>query len=386
MSLGPLDAYRALVELGNIDPDPIQDQVAGRLEALNSALSIHTLQMERRSWIFRLGLGRKPTPPPKGLYLWGDVGRGKSMLMDIFYDHASVAERKHVHFHVFMREVHRRLHHYRQAVQAGKIPAGRDPLPSLARVIVNQAWLLCFDEMQVSDIADAMILSRLFETLFEAGVVIVATSNRPPSDLYKGGLKRELFLPFIALIEKRMEVVELNTATDYRLLKLRTMNVYVTPAELETDAELNAGFHQLTIGAEPAPARILVNGREVVLPKTAEGVAFCTFSELCDKALGPSDYLEIASRFHTLIISRIPRLGPQNRNQAKRFVTLIDALYEAKVNLLCSADVAPHELYVEGDGAFEFERTVSRLMEMQSESYMALPHETGGSIGNTGTS
>jgi len=374
MSSGPLDAYRALVARGDITPDAAQQSVVERLDALRGALLDYAPHMSRSGWRVRLGIGRRP--PPKGIYLWGGVGRGKSMLMDLFYETTPEAARKRIHFHAFMREVHRRIHNFRQAVAAGKMEPDRDPLPSLARVIVDQAWLLCFDEMQITDIGDAMIVGRLFEALFDSGVVVVATSNRPPSDLYKGGLQRDRFLPFIKLMEERMEVVEVRAATDYRLEKMRSMNVYMTPVGPATDAELDADFHRLTVGAHPAPCRVAVNGREVELPLCAEGVVFCRFADLCARPLGASDYLEIASRFHTMVLGGIPRLSPERRDEAKRFVTLIDALYEAKVNLICSAEVPPLNLYPAGDGSFEFQRTVSRLMEMQSEAYMAQGHRT----------
>ncbi len=359
---------------GDITSDPAQESAMQRLDVLRAALLDYAPQMSRSGWMVRLGIGRRP--PPKGLYLWGGVGRGKSMLMDLFFEAMPEAERKRVHFHAFMREVHRRIHNFRQAVAAGKMPADRDPLPSLARVIVDKAWLLCFDEMQITDIGDAMIVGRLFQALFDSGVVVVATSNRPPSDLYKGGLQRDRFLPFIKLMEERMEVVEVKAATDYRLEKMRAMDVYMTPVSPQTDAELEADFRRLTVGAEPAPCRVAVNGREVALPLAAEGVVFCRFGDLCGRPLGASDYLEIASRFHTLILGGIPRLSPARRDEAKRFVTLIDALYEAKVNLICSAEAEAIDLYPAGDGAFEFQRTVSRLMEMQSEAYMAQGHRT----------
>ena len=374
MSLGPLDAYRALVARGDITADPAQEIAMGRLDALRLSLLDYAPQMSRSGWMTRLGIGRRP--PPKGLYLWGGVGRGKSMLMDLFFEATPEAERKRVHFHAFMREVHHRIHNFRQAVAAGKLPADRDPLPSLARVIVDRAWLLCFDEMQITDIGDAMIVGRLFEALFASGVVVVATSNRPPSDLYKGGLQRDRFLPFIKLMEDHMDVVEVKAATDYRLEKMRSMDVFMTPVSPETDAELEADFRRLTVGAEPAPCRVAVNGREVALPLSAEGVVYCRFADLCGQPLGAADYLEIASRFHTLVLGGIPRLDASRRDEAKRFVTLIDALYEAKVNLICSAEALPLDLYPAGDGAFEFQRTVSRLREMQSEAYMAMVHRT----------
>ena len=375
---GFLGTYRTLVEAGTVRPDPDQEGAAKRLHDLNAALAGYAPQMGKAGWMARLKLSGPRAPAPRGVYLWGGVGRGKSMLMDLFYAHTGVEARKHVHFHAFMQEVHRRVHNFRLAVKAGKMPATADPLAALSKVIVDRAWLLCFDELHVTDIGDAMILGRLFEALFNQGVVVVTTSNRPPGDLYKNGLQRELFLPFIGLIERKLDVVALDGGTDYRLERLKAMNVFLVSAGAATEAALEENFRRLTVGAAPASQRLVVQGRELVVPRAAEGVAMMSFAELCERPLGAADYLELASRFHTLILKDIPRLGPEKRNEAKRFVTLIDALYEAKVNLICSAAAAPQELYPAGDGAFEFERTVSRLMEMQSPEYMAKPHQNPG--------
>ena len=372
--LEPLQAYQALLNDGGIKPDPSQNEAMEKLQDLHRGILEYTLQMGKKGWKTRLKIGRNRVPPPRGLYMWGGVGRGKSMLMDLFFETTAIEEKKRVHFHAFMQEVHHRLHSFREAVKAGKAPETADPLVALSRVITDQAWLLCFDEFHVTDIADAMILGRLFEALFDAGVVIIATSNRPPGDLYKDGLQREIFLPFIDMLEERLDVKELEAGFDYRLDRLKTMEVYLTPADAEADAKLDDDFHSLSIGGHPRPVTLKVQGREIVIPQEAEGVAMANFSDLCEKPLGPGDFLEIARCFHTLVLKGIPKLGPEKRNEAKRFVTLIDALYEAKVNLICSAEAPPEGLYTEGDGAFEFERTVSRLMEMQSEDYLAAPH------------
>ena len=297
--------------------------------------------------------------------------------MDLFFDGLPMAAKKHVHFHAFMRQVHARLHSFRLAVKAGEVAEEADPLVALGEVIVDQAWLLCFDEFHVTDIADAMILGRLFEALFENGTVIVTTSNRPPRDLYKGGIQRQLFMPFIKLFEEKLDILDLGSGTDYRLRRIRDMKVYLTPAGSETDKILEEDFRRLITGAEPLPAGVAVDGRRVELELAAEGAALTGFPELCELPLGAGDYLTIASLYHTIILKGIPRLGPENRNEAKRFVTLIDALYEHKVNLICSAAAAPDELYTEGEGAFEFQRTASRLYEMQTEAYMSQPHVSG---------
>lgn len=370
----PQQAYENLIASGRIDADPAQADAMRALSGLGAGLAAYGSHMGKQGWAARLGLGAKKPPPPKGLYLWGGVGRGKSMIMDLFFDHVEIEAKQRVHFHAFMQEVHRRLHAFREAQKAGKVPGNKDGIEALSRVITERAWLLCFDEFHVTDIADAMILGRLFQSLFDQGVVVVATSNRHPRDLYKDGLQRDRFLPFIDIFMEKMAVMEVAAVRDYRLERLKEMETYIAPSGPEADERLEADFVDLTIGAEPRPAHVDVNGRIVELTKAAEGVAFSDFDQLCAAALGPGDYLEVAARFHTLILKDIPKLGPANRNEAKRFVTLIDALYEAKVKFLCSAAVPPTELYTEGDGAFEFERTVSRLMEMQSTDYMALPH------------
>jgi len=372
--LDPTSAYQTLVADGDLRPDLAQHFTMGRLQALHEELGLYGQQMGQSGWMARLGFGGRKRDVPKGIYMWGGVGRGKTMLMDLFYDHSNVEQRKHVHFHAFMQEVHRRLHSFREAQKAGKVPASSDPIEALSKVIIGQAWLLCFDEFHVTDIGDAMILGRLFEALFAQGVVVVATSNRHPSDLYKDGLQRERFLPFIGMFMERLEVIELASETDYRLERLRQMDAYLTPGNGETDAKLQNSFKTLTVGVEPHIRTLNVNGREISIPQAAEGVGFCSFAELCETPMGAGDYLEIAECFQTLIVSRIPKLSSERRDVAKRFVTLIDALYDFKVKLICSAEVSPMELYTEGDGAFEFERTTSRLLEMQSPRYLALGH------------
>ena len=367
-------AYEMLVAKGDIHDDPAQRQAVGRLQSLHEELDLYGQQMGRTGWRARLGMRNRKRDVPRGIYMWGGVGRGKTMLMDLFYDHANVEERKHVHFHAFMQEVHRRIHSFREAQKAGKVSTTSDPIEALSKVIIDQAWLLCFDEFHVTDIGDAMILGRLFEMLFQQGVVVVTTSNRHPKDLYKDGLQRERFLPFIDIFMEKMEVIELASETDYRLERLREIDIYLTPANEETAGKLQDDFRTLTVGVESHVCTLIVNGREISVPQAAEGVGFCTFSELCERPLGAGDYLEIAQCFQTLIVSGIPQLGSERRDVAKRFVTLIDALYDYKVKLICSADVGPTELYTKGDGAFEFERTVSRLLEMQSPEYLALAH------------
>ena len=369
MSEGPLSEYRIKILAEELRPDPGQALAVEKLQSLHVALKSYELESGLKGWKDRFGLGRRREAPPQGLYMFGGVGRGKSMIMDLFFPTAPIKNKRRVHFHAFMQQVHCRLNEYRKW-------KGRsdDPIPPIAKRLAEEATLLCFDEFQVHDIADAMILSRLFETLFDEGVVVVVTSNRPPSDLYKDGLQRALFLPFIGLIEEKLDLLMLDGPTDYRRETIQKAGVYLTPNDKEADRALGQLFERLTSDAEGLSDPIIVYGRELNLPLAADGVALSGFKDLCGATLGPADYLAIAERYHTLIMYGIPKLGPECRNEAKRFVTLIDALYENSVNLICSADAPPSELYVEGDGAFEFERTASRLIEMQSEEYLGKAH------------
>lgn len=371
-----LAAYDALVAGGELRPDAAQRAAAERLNALQAELEAVP---PRGSLLWRL-TGRKPESP-RGVYLWGAVGRGKSMLMDLFYDQLHIQRKRRVHFHAFMLDVHARMREVRKS-EAG------DPIPLVADALVADVRCLAFDEMVVNNSADAMILSRLFTALIDRGVTVVATSNRPPSDLYKDGLNREHFLPFIALVEAKLDVMGLNGPTDYRRDRLGDGARWFVPADEAASAALSAAFFRLTDYPPEDRAHVptldlaLGGGRTLHVPKALKGVAVFSFKRLCAEARGASDYLAVARHFHTVIIVGIPRMGPENRNEAARFVTLIDALYEYKVKLLASAAAMPDALYVAGDGAFEFERTASRLAEMQSDDYLALGHGQQDAAGN----
>lgn len=359
-------AYRQLNTRDGWQPDPLQDQVVARLSDVAQGLDRFSGKGDRL--LSRL-FGAKRTPVPKGLYLWGSVGRGKSILMDLFFDSVSSIPKRRVHFHTFMLDVHERV------FQLRKDPANKgDPLKEVAKQIVEETTLLCFDEFQVTDTADAMILSRLFRKMFERNIIVVATSNRPPNDLYIGGLNRELFLPFIDLLTDCCTVFHLDGEKDYRLEQLRDIGVFHTPLGAESDRELNIAFYRLTGRDQGNPVTLNVQGRTLKVSNSAAGVGRITFEELCAQPLGSADYLALAETFNTIIISGIPKMGPEKRNEAKRFTTLIDALYEHKVNLICSAEAGAPGLYLDGHGAFEFSRTVSRLIEMQSPDYMAQGH------------
>ncbi len=360
----PIAVYRARRAAGELQPDPMQELAAEKLQLLHMAMQRYRPMRAERGWLDRLGLAASPAAPPHGLYLFGGVGRGKSMLMDLFFATSTVKEKRRVHFHAFMQEVH-------DAIHILNAEAAGEPIKILARDIAARATLLCFDEFQVTNIADAMILGRLFENLFAAGVVVVATSNRAPDDLYKDGLQRERFLPFIALLKQRLEVFELENGRDYRRSRLLGRPVYYTPDDVAAQAALADTFGELTDHVAPEPATLTVKARPVHVPRQAEGVAWFTFADLCRQPLGPADYLALAATYETILISGIPVMGPLDRDAAQRFNTLIDTLYEAKVRLVASAAAPVERLYLEGDGSFEFQRTVSRLLEMQSIDYLS---------------
>lgn len=370
---GPLANLEARLAAGIMRADPEQRRVAVRLQALHDALRAAQAAPRAGGLLGLLGIGRKASVPvPAGIYIWGPVGTGKSMLMDLFFADAPVPSKRRVHFHEFMLEVHQRLFERRQLTAEDGGEA--DTIPPIARAIAAEAKLLCFDEIQVTNIADAMILWRLFDTLFAEGVTVVATSNRVPDDLYRGGLQRDRFQPFIDLVKAKLDVIALDGGRDYRLQRLRQLDMYLTPAGAWADRKLEEAFASLTDNAKGNRRVLRTQGRDVVVPRAAPGVAWSDFEEWCGKPMGAADYLCIAEHFHTVILRNVPRLTPRNRDRAWRFTTLVDALYEKKVKLICSAEAPPDQLYVEGDGAFEFQRVVSRLMEMQSPEYLGLEH------------
>lgn len=376
MPNGPLSLYRQRRGSGTLRADPDQELAAEKLQSLHHALARYQPQSGKSGWRERFGLSRRPAEPaPQGLYMYGGVGRGKSMLMDLFFETAPADKKRRVHFHAFMLEVHERLHKYRVSIH-GRPRAGDDALPRLAEEMAAEAWLLCFDEFHVTNIADAMILGRLFTALFERGVVVVATSNWAPDMLYKDGLQRELFLPFIALLKQRLDVLALDGAVDYRLDRLQGKQVYYAPLGAEAGRRMEETFLALTDGAAGAPDHLLVQGRRVDVARAAKGVAWVGFWDICGKPLGPADYIALAVHFHTVLLSDVPMMSDERRNEAKRLMTLIDALYEHKVNVVIAAEAPPEKLYPVGEHAFEFERTVSRLMEMQAEDYLNKRHLT----------
>ncbi len=369
---GPIHVYRRLVKAGEWQADPAQELAAEKLQLLHVRLSGYDPHAQS-GWTLPFRRSRNQEAP-QGLYLYGDVGRGKTALMDVFFENIAVERKRRTHFHAFMIDVHARIHAWRQAAKQGG-PDG-DPIPPVAKALAAEAWLLCFDEFQVSDTADAMILGRLFLSLFDNGVVVVATSNRPPDDLYLGGLNRDLFLPFIDMLKSRLEPLALDGDKDYRLARLKQAPVYFSPLGPETDARMDEAFDRLTDHAVTSSETLDVQGRTLTVPACAHGTARFSFAELCEQPLGAADYLEIALQFHTVFLDRIPKMGLEKRNEARRLINLIDVLYDQRVNLVCSAEVAPGELYEEGDGKFEFARTESRLIEMQSEDYLAAAHRT----------
>jgi cell division protein ZapE len=362
---GPVGrAYAHLLRAHELKTDRAQARAVAALDRLTASIKSPSLLSR---------LFGSDSAGPAGVYLWGGVGRGKSMLMDLAFEQVDVQPKRRVHFHEFMIETHHRLRDARQTEEG-------DPIEPVAEQIAAEARLLCFDEMQVTNPADAMILSRLFGKLLEQGVKVVTTSNRPPSDLYEGGLNRDLFLPFIDLIEQRMLVVEVNGPIDYRLDRLEGVEVWHVPNGPEATAALSQAFFQLTDYPVEDRAKVpseeldVGGGRIIHVPKSLKGVAVFSFKKLLGQPRGAADYLAIAHRFHTVILVGIPVMGPEMRNEAARFVTLIDALYEHKVKLLAAADAEPSGLFPAGDGSFEFQRTASRLEEMRSAEYLAEGH------------
>ena len=367
--------YASLVAAGEIERDPAQEAIVAKLARLNDRLAIHQLARKSSSlgWLF--GKREKAEAELKGLYIWGEVGRGKTMLMDLFFADCPVKRKRRVHFHAFMVEVHDRLRGYRNKLKFGEISEG-DPVSLTADDLCGEAWVLCFDEFHVTDIADAMILGRLFTRLLERGVVVVATSNVEPSELYREGLNRALFLPFIDLLNARLGVLRLEARTDFRLEKLINVPVWYVPADDVATKALDSAWRRLTGGQRAHAIDLSVKGHLLHVPCAAMGAARFSFHDICEQPLGAIDYLRIAHEFHTIVVDRVPVMTYADRNEAKRFIALVDTLYDAGVKLLASAAAKPAALYegTEGYEASEFKRTASRLIEMGSTEYLALPH------------
>jgi cell division protein ZapE len=364
--------YQALVSSGAIEADAAQARAVEALGALEERLSRYK-PVRKQALLVRLFADKDEAP--RGLYVHGEVGRGKTMLMDLFFQHSPVAHKRRAHFHEFMADVHERIYGFRQNIARGEIADG-DVIALTAESILDQAWLLCFDEFHVTDIADAMILGRLFAKLFDLGTVVVATSNVAPEDLYKDGLNRALFLPFIAQIAAHMDVLRLDARTDFRLEKLAGVKMWLVPADANAGTALDKAWAKMTGNAPCKPRDISIKGRVLHVPCSAQGVARFSFADLCEKPLAASDYLRLAHDYHTILVDHIPVMDYAERNAAKRFIALIDTFYDNAVKLMASAEADPVSLYraTEGVEANEFKRTASRLIEMSSESYLGLPH------------
>ena len=363
-------AYESRVGSGEFSADPAQVQLAERLDVLLEAVSNQRLATKSSAlgWMF----GRKKTAKiPRGLYVHGAVGRGKTMLMDMFFELVPAKRKRRAHFHDFMADAHSRIHAHRQKLKNGETKE-TDPVPPVAAQLFEEAWVLCFDEFSVTDIADAMLLSRLFEQLFKLGCVLVATSNVEPDDLYRDGLNRQLFLPFVGLLKDNVDILNLDARTDYRMESTTRLPVYHRLGEDEGNAAMDQAWKRVTAGKQAAPDTVHVKGRDVPVPLAGAGAARFTFSDLCEKPLGASDYAALSVRYHTIFVDRVPVLAETGRNAAKRFITLIDTLYDRKNRLFVSAAAEPDELYAgtTGTESFEFARTASRLNEMQSEAYL----------------
>src|SRR6185312_3748946 len=367
------ERYAAEIAAGKIESDPGQNQAVAKFSRLERELAEY--RPAQKSGALGWLMARRNAPVPRGLYLWGDVGRGKTMLMDLFFAGVSMTRKRRVHFHEFMVEVHARIQEFRHKIKYGEVKEG-DPLQMTAAAIAQETALLCFDEFIVTDIADAMILGRLFEKLFAAGLIMVATSNVPPEELYKDGLNRTLFVPFIHLLEERLEVVELNARTDFRLEKLAGVSSWHVPAGAKAKKAIDIAWKQLAGPLGGAPMELMLLGRMIHVPRAGGGAARFSFKDLCVAKLGATDFVKIARTFHTLVIEDIPVMSADQKNEAKRFILLIDTLYDNAVKLIASAAAEPAALYqgTEGFETFEFHRTASRLMEMRSETYLALPH------------
>jgi cell division protein ZapE len=367
--------YSAGVAAGQIERDDAQVTVIEMMARLEARIAQYRLSRKSSSlgWLF--ARREDALPPIKGLYIYGDVGRGKTMLMDLFFDTSPVTRKRRAHFHEFMLDVHDRIFAFRQEIKLGEHD-DEDPIKHVAEELAEQAWLLCFDEFHVTDIADAMILGRLFTQLFDHGVIMVATSNVAPDDLYKDGLNRTLFVPFIAMLEAHMDVVRLEARTDFRLEKLAGLPVWYVPADATADAALDAAWARLAGGHEGAPTELAIKGRSVHVPRAFMGVARFSFHNLCEQSLAAADYLRVAREYHTIILDHVPAMTYDNRNAAKRFIILIDTLYDMNVKLIASAAAEADALYEADEGfeAAEFKRTASRLIEMRSEGYLARPH------------